>query len=261
MPVQTRETANHAFAAVRLAAWCNAVLGGAASLDEAAGAVSRGGIHRIAGLPGEDGLATLAVALGRLRAGGAEHATAALPVAGEAAGLAGPRVLTEVAVAAGHAVLVTGVRLPGAADATHLALVAQSTDGATVWESYEANAAPPALTEREAMRVLRETVLAAGDELTALDVAPFDPGSRDAMETELHSAEPGALPPYSTPNARRLHGDASRLWLAALVALGDEGGAISATAVQKRRDALRAVESASRQALMAVASIPPPRGG
>jgi hypothetical protein len=56
------------------------------------------------------------------------------------------------------------------------------------------------------------------------------------------------------PAARKLHAEASRLWLAALVGLDDDGGALTGSAADRRRAALRALESTARRALMAVGS-------
>ncbi|MDI1456574.1 hypothetical protein NHG22_22550, partial [Streptomyces sp. ATE26] len=53
----------------RLAAWGNALLAGLVSPDDAALAiVGEDAVHRVRGLPGEQGPAGLTLALGRLRA-------------------------------------------------------------------------------------------------------------------------------------------------------------------------------------------------
>ena len=93
------------------ALWGQAVLEGRTSLDEAAAAIGGGRVHRLTGLPGDPEPITLAVALGRLRAAGAQRLGVALPVPGDPVGVVGPREFTEAAVAAGQAVVVPNLRL------------------------------------------------------------------------------------------------------------------------------------------------------
>jgi hypothetical protein len=232
---------------------------GGESPDDAADAMAGSGWHRLEGIEPDGGLSSLAVALGWLRSHGAGHATVALPMPGDPAGLAGPRALTEAAVAAGHAVHVAGVApadSPGAADG--FALVAERRDGAVIWRSYAAIAPPPPMTVIEAQRALRETVLAAAADLAALDVAPFGPDARSSAESTLRAVDPGQLPAGTPAAARHLHVEASRLWLAALVGLDDDGGALTGFVAERRRDLLRALEAAARRALMAAGSARPP---
>src|SRR2546425_6306929 len=75
----------------RMTAWGNALLGGYVSPDEAVEKIVGGdSVHRIGGLPGEEGAGGLSLGLGRLRALGGTRFPGALPAPRHPLGLSGP---------------------------------------------------------------------------------------------------------------------------------------------------------------------------
>ena len=227
-------------AAVSFALWGTAVLDGRTSLDEAAEVIAGGRLHRVTGVPGESGPATIAVALGRLRAAGARAFAVALPTPGDPLGVSGPRAFTEAAVAAGQAVVVPqlGIALvPTSADA--IGHVVQWH----VWPELPEPPAPESVST--AARLLREAVLDAADALASLD-APATPGAEPAA-VEAHLLTPPGL----DPRAHDLLDRAERLLVGVRAALADPAVTTSATLDTHRRQALVPVERAARRALVA----------
>jgi hypothetical protein len=227
--------------AVSFALWATAVLDGRTSLDEAAAVISGGRMHRLTGVPGETGPTTLAVALGRLRAAGAEAFGVLLPAPGDPLGLGGPRSFNEAAVAAGQAVV---------APHLHLALIPESAGDDQgrfvhwqVWSDLPPGPAPESTAS--AGRALREAVLDAAVALAELD-APSTPGAEPAVP-HPHLVTPPGL----DPRAHDLLERAERLLTAVRAALADPAVTTSATLDTRRRRALVPVERAARRALVA----------
>ncbi|MFI1863198.1 hypothetical protein [Streptomyces jumonjinensis] len=243
----------------RLAAWGNALLAGAASPDDAALAiVGDDAVHRVAGLPGEAGPVGLTLALGRLRRLGVRGWRVALPVPGHPLGLSGPPGFNARALEAEEAVvgfgapygLVPQVREagsgPGAAD-VHVEVE---------WHCLPVREAPPADVPSlgEAERELAEALREATRVLSRLDVAASGTVAEATVDAYRARAEREreALAPGYPPRAVRVLELAQRVAL--LISLAYEnghGGAVSASEIAARAEALRPVERVARRAQVA----------
>jgi hypothetical protein len=227
-----------------LAWWGTAWLRGAAAPDLVLDAViGDDATHAVAGLPGHDGTATLMAALAALRAGGATGLGLALPVPGDPLGLGGPAAFNAAALDAGEAVVAGGCGL---------GLVPTRVGAAVVWEVLPADRRMlPDVGEAD--RGLRRALLESANALAALDVARWRPEVADEL-TDLRQPRPVAGPP-GVPG-RCLDLAARGLQAVAIVdlALADDGGALSAAEIARRREALTPLERAGRGALVAACS-------
>lgn len=253
-----------ALAAVRLAAWANACLGGSVSAERAAAGVAVGragpvaGVapeHLVEGLPGSDGAAGLVTAFAHLANMGATGAGAVLPAPGDAYGLAGPPVLNERAITAGHAVFILGAALrSGDPESSALALIAApSPASVTVWRAYPARTPPPPDAPSSAARQFREALLAAANDITTLDDDPIDRAAdaRTAAEAATAAIRTGRIP---GPSNDVVFEQASRVWITAQLALAGACNHVSTSAAAVRRDRLHALEQAARRALAALSA-------
>lgn len=251
----------------RLAAWGNALLAGLVSPDEAAEKITgEDSRHRVV-TPGSPGGAEgLTLALGRLRAQGADGLRVALPVAGHPLGLSGPPEFNARAVDAGEAVLVHGTALglvPRVWESGPPEGVAGPEDTHTevVWECLPVREAPPADVPSlgEAERELAEALRDATEALTRLDVAGSGPVANAALEAYRARMEAGRrlLAPGYPPRAVRVLELAQRVEALVSIAHGNggdglaHGGAVSASEMAARADALRPVERTARRAQVA----------
>ena len=230
--------------AARLAWWATAWLQGYAVTDLVIDAVVDGdATHVMARLPGIEGTATLVEGLALLRRLGATGLGGAFPAEGDPVGLGGPRPFNADALEAGEAVVVSG---------TGLGLVPQRTGAAVIWTAQPAERRQlPDVGEAD--RALRAALLASADALADLDVARWRPEVADRL-MDLRHREPLTAPDGIPPRCVDL---ASRgLQAAGIVelALEDDGGAISATEVERRRAALVRLDRAGRAALTAACS-------
>jgi hypothetical protein len=243
----------------RLVAWGNAVLAGAASLDEAADEVVGGDdLHRVrpaddvpVGLAGlDDGEVGLTLALGTLRAAGATGLRLVLPAPGDAAGLPGPPAFNAPAVLAGEAVLTAG-------GARHVGLVPEvqalgSSGTAVRWDAYAVHAPRvgdlPALAEAE--RELSGAVRAATELLSRLDVARWDPGALQEVARVREGAGDGLAPGYPA-RAHRVMSQARLVLAIAALARRSPGGAVTAAETSARLAALAPLDRAGRRAVAA----------
>lgn len=239
-----------------LAAWGNALLAGFVSPDDAVLAiVGPDAVHRVAGLPGETGPVGLTLALGRLRALGVSGYRVALPAPGHPLGLSGPPEFNARALEAEEAVVASGapyglvpeVSAVGPGGDLHVEVV---------WHCLPVREAPPADVPSlgEAERELAEALRDATDVLSRLDVAGSGPVAEAALDAYRARAERGreVLAPGYPPRAVRVLELAQRVGL--LVALAREnghGGAVSASEMAARGEALRPVERVSRRAQVA----------
>ncbi|WP_405619501.1 hypothetical protein OG292_32070 [Streptomyces sp. NBC_01511] len=239
-----------------LAAWGNALLAGFVSPDDAAVAiVGPDAVHRVAGLPGEAGPVGLTLALGRLRALGVTGYRVALPAPGHPLGLSGPPDFNARALDAEEAVVASGapyglvpeVSAVGPEGDLHVEVV---------WHCLPVREAPPADVPSlgEAERELAEALRDATEVLSRLDVAGSGPVADAALDAYRARAERGrdVLAPGYPPRAVRVLELAQRVGL--LVALARErghGGAVSASEMAARGEALRPVERVSRRAQVA----------
>ncbi|EST20933.1 hypothetical protein M877_32905 [Streptomyces niveus NCIMB 11891] len=239
-----------------MAAWGNALLAGFVSPDDAALAiVGPDAVHRVAGLPGEPGPVGLTLALGRLRALGVSGYRVALPAPGHPLGLSGPPDFNARALEAEEAVVASGapyglvpeVSAVGPEGDLHVEVL---------WHCLPVREAPPADVPSlgEAERELAEALRDATEVLSRLDVAASGPVAEAALDAYRARAERGreVLAPGYPPRAVRVLELAQRVGL--LVALAGEhghGGAVSASEMAARGEALRPVERVSRRAQVA----------
>ncbi|MEU6482285.1 hypothetical protein ABZ858_36575 [Streptomyces sp. NPDC047017] len=240
----------------RLAAWGNALLAGLVSPDDAVLAVvGEDAVHRVAGLPGESGPVGLTLALGRLRALGVDALRVALPAPGHPLGLSGPPEFNARALEAGEAVVCHGAAL-GLVPEVHEAGPAGDVHAEVVWHVLAVRDAPPAdvpslgEAERELAQALRE----ATEVLSRLDVAGSGPVAEAAVEAYRARAEAGreVLAPGYPARAARVLELAQRVGLLVSLAYGNgHGGAVSASEMAARGEALRPVERTARRAQVA----------
>ncbi|MFE6132257.1 hypothetical protein ACFQ6Q_28975 [Streptomyces sp. NPDC056437] len=240
----------------RLAAWGNALLAGQVSPDDAALAiVGEDAVHRVEGLPGEAGPVGLTLALGRLRGLGVTGFRVALPAPGHPLGLSGPPAFNARALDAEEAVvgygaaygLVPEVSEAGPAGDVHVEVV---------WHCLEVREAPPADVPSlgEAERELAEALREATEVLSRLDVAASGPVAESAIDAYRARADRGGetLAPGYPPRAARVLELAQRIALLVSVAYEKgHGGAVSASEMAARGEALRPVERVARRAQVA----------
>ncbi|EMF55051.1 MULTISPECIES: hypothetical protein [Streptomyces] len=240
----------------RLAAWGNALLAGLVSPDDAVLAiVGEDAVHRVEGLPGELGPVGLTLALGRLRALGVSGLRIALPAAGHPLGLSGPPEFNKRALEAKEAVVCHGGAV-GLVPEVYEAGPAGDEHVEVVWHCLAVREAPPADVPSlgEAERELAEALRDATAVLSRLDIAASGPVAEAAIDAYRARAERGreVLAPGYPPRAVRVLELAQRVGLLVSVAFehGD-GGAVSASEMASRADALRPVERTARRAQVA----------
>ncbi len=237
--------------------WGNALLAGLVSPDEAALAiVGEDAVHRVDGLPGEAGPVGLTLALGGLRGLGATGFRVALPVPGHPLGLSGPPDFNARALEAEEAVVaVAGVPYGLVPEVTE-AGPAGDLHVEVVWRVLPVREAPPADVPSlgEAERELAEALRDATAVLSRLDVAGSGPVAEAAMDAYRARAERGrdVLAPGYPPRAVRVLEMAQRVGLLVSVAYENgHGGAVSASEIAARGEALRPVERVARRAQVA----------
>ncbi|WP_329397630.1 hypothetical protein [Streptomyces melanogenes] len=242
----------------RLAAWGNALLAGKVSPDDAASAiVGDDTVHRVAGLPGEAAPVGLTLALGRLRGLGVTGFRVALPAPGHPLGLSGPPEFNARALDAAEAVVGYGAPHGLVPEVTEVG-PAGDVRVEVVWQCLAVREAPPAdvpslgEAERELAEALREATVA----LTRLDVAGSGPAAEaaiDAYRARAEGPDSPVLAPGYPPRAVRVLELARRVGLLVEVAAAAEGigGAVSASELAARAEALRPVERVARRARVA----------
>lgn len=231
-------------ASARLAWWGTSWLRGHVVADLVVDAVlDEAATHAVAGLPGAATTETLVAALARLRGLGATAIGAAFPADGDPIGLGGPRSFNTAALDAGEAVVVAELGI---------GLVPLQVGAAVTWSAEPADRRQlPDVGESD--RVLRTSLLASAEALADLDVARWRPEVADALMNLRHRELPAAPP--GVP-ARCVELAARGLQAMAIVdlALGDDGGAVTAYEMRLRRDALTPLGRAGRRALVAACS-------
>jgi hypothetical protein len=240
----------------RLAAWGNALLAGLVSPDDAASAiVGEDAVHRVEGLPGELAPVGLTLALGRLRTLGVSGLRVALPAPGHPLGLSGPPAFNERALEAEEAVVCYGAAF-GLVPEVYEAGPEGDVHVEIVWHCLPVREAPPADVPSlgEAERELAEALREATEVLSRLDVAGSGPVAEAAIDAYRARAEAGqeVLAPGYPPRAVRVLDMAQRVGL--LISLAYEnghGGAVSASEMAARVQALRPVERTARRAQVA----------
>jgi hypothetical protein len=242
--------------AATFVAWGNAFLGDAADPDSASEAVrGRDLTHLVHGLPGGPEAATLPVALQVLRRDGATAFQLVLPVPGDLYGLPGPPDFNAVALAAGEAVLVRGVRVglvPNVRDVGQ----GPATRVAVDWEVLPVEDRPSPLPSLpEADRSLAASLREATEVLAGLDVARLDDDASEVLAALRGGAFDGPrLPPGHPPRADDVAVRARRLAAIVALARADDGAALTAHEAARRREALLPIDRAARQALSAAYS-------
>ncbi|MFH8518760.1 hypothetical protein ACH4CE_27455 [Streptomyces gelaticus] len=234
-----------------LAAWGNALLAGLVSPDEAALAiVGEDAVHRVEGLPGEAGPVGLTLALGRLRGLGVTGFRVALPAPGHPLGLSGPPEFNARALEAEEAVVAFGAPY-GLVPEVHEAGPEGDLHIEVVWRCLPVREAPPADVPSlsEAERELAESLRDATAVLSRLDVAGSGPV--DAYRARAERGREVLAPGYP-PRAVRVLELAQRVGLLISVAYWNgHGGAVSASEIAARSEALRPVERVARRAQVA----------
>ncbi|MEU5895264.1 hypothetical protein [Streptomyces venezuelae] len=240
----------------RLAAWGNALLAGLVSPDDAVLAmVGDDAVHRVEGLPGESGPVGLTLAMGRLRSLGVTGLRVALPAPGHPLGLSGPPEFNARALEAEEAVVGFGAPY-GLVPEVYEAGPDGDVHVEVVWHCLPVREAPPADVPSlgEAERELAEALREATEVLSRLDVAGSGPVAEAALDAYRARAERGRelLAPGYPPRAVRVLELAQRVGL--LISLAYEnghGGAVSASEMAARGQALRPVERTARRAQVA----------
>jgi hypothetical protein len=240
----------------RLTAWGNALLAGLVSPDDAASAiVGDDAVHRVEGLPGESAPVGLTLALGRLRRLGVTGLRLALPAPGHPLGLSGPAEFNARAMDAEEAVVCHGAAF-GLVPQVHEAGPVGDMHVKVVWHCLPVREAPPADVPSlgEAERELAEALREATELLSRLDVAASGPAAEAAIDAYRARAEKGRelLAPGYPPRAARVLELAQRVGL--LISVAHEnghGGAVSASEMVARGQALRPVERTARRAQVA----------
>ncbi|WP_326577172.1 hypothetical protein OIE69_30300 [Actinacidiphila glaucinigra] len=243
----------------RLAAWGNALIAGLAAPDDAAQEVlADDSVHRISGLPGEDGPVGLTLGLGRLRALGVRGLRIALPVPGHPLGLSGPPEFNARALAAGEAVIAVGGPAVGLVPEVAEAGPQGDVHVSVEWQCLEVRDAPPADVPSlgEAERELAEALRDATEALARLDVAGAGPAAQAALEAYRARAARGreVLAPGYPPRAVRVLELAQRVGALVGIATGAQAGhgaAVSASEIAARAELLRPVERTARRAQVA----------
>ncbi|QPP09541.1 hypothetical protein G4Z16_27500 [Streptomyces bathyalis] len=265
----------------RLAAWGNALFAALVSPDDAAQRiVGDDVVHRVVGLPASPGPYAdsepepvgLTLALGRLRSMGARGLRVALPVPGHPLGLSGPPEFNSRALDAGEAVIAAGAGV-GLVPELYEAGPEGDVHSEVTWHCLSVREAPPADVPSlsEAERELAEAMRDATEVLTELDVAGSGPVAAAALETYRARMEAGRqlLAPGYPPRAVRVLELAQRVRALVAIAYGEEdgtgrrggggeggdgrehGGAVSASQIAARAEALRPVERTARRAQVA----------
>ncbi|MFI9823729.1 hypothetical protein ACIHFC_25160 [Streptomyces sp. NPDC052013] len=240
----------------RLAAWGNALLAGLVSPDDAVVAiVGDDAVHRVEGLPDESAPVGLTLALGRLRALGVSGLRVALPAPGHPLGLSGPPEFNARALEAEEAVVCHGAAF-GLVPEVYEAGPEGDVHVEVVWHCLQVRQAPPADVPSlgEAERELAEALREATEVLTRLDVAASGPVAEAAIDAYRARAERGreVLAPGYPPRAARVLELAQRVGaLISLAGAKGHGGAVSASEMAARSEALRPVERTARRAQVA----------
>lgn len=197
--------------------------------------------HVVAGL-GDESL-PIVTALARLRTQGATGFGAAFPAEGDPVGLGGPAAFNADALDVGEAVVAVGAGV--------------GLTPRAVGPTYEWRAQPAAVRQLpdvgEADRGLRLALVEGTQALAALDVARWRPEVADRLLNLRHRPVLDA-PPGVPPRCVDLAGRGLQALEIAVLALEDDGGAISAAEIGARRAALIPLERAGRRALVAACS-------
>ena len=245
-------------ASASLAVWSAAWIAGAAAADDVLDALAPwsdahdvvaadAGVAAGTDLPTPDhagsGVAALLVLLRRRGAGGELDARVVLPVAGDVRGLPGPEPLRTAAMTAGECAV-----FPGASLAVVPSTVA---DGVLRWTVHVVEDVPhqahPSLPDAE--HDLRTGVRDAATTLASMDVARPRAGVREEIARTIADKPAPDWPETIPQRTLRILQRATEVEAILWVATDDSpGGALSASAIRARTDALRPLFDAVRAA-------------
>jgi len=228
----------------RLAWWLTAWLRGLVSPDELVEAVrGEDAAHEVADLPDSDEVVPLVLALGRFRALGTRSAGLAMPAEGDPVGLGGPADFNRESIELGQSVVLNGAGV---------GLLPMRAGRGVVWRCLPAERRQlPDIGEAD--RGLRAALLESATALADLEVARWRPEVADELMNLRHVRLPTA-PPGTPPLCVDLAARGGRAMTIVALALADEGGAVSAYEMERRRRALAPLGSAGRRALVAACS-------
>ena len=228
----------------RLAWWLTAWLRGRESPDALlAAVVAADAAHDVTGLAGAAESLPLVLALGPIRSLGATAAGLALPVEGDPVGLGGPAPFNREAIEYREAVVLVGA---------DRGLVPVRAGRGVVWRCVPAHRRQvPDVGEAD--RGLRTALLETAAALSELDVARWRPEVADELLNLRHvgrEAAPAGTPPICVDLAAR----GSQALRIVGLALEDDGAALSAYEIERRRSALQPLARAGRRAVAAACS-------
>jgi hypothetical protein len=248
--------------------WTSAWLHGAAAADDVLDAlVSWAELHEVTAhdaetaelleLPtGDEPAASPALLLAAARRLGATGGELVLPVAGDLRGLRGHAPFAAAALHAGEAaVLRTGEEgAEAAGEAGDVGLVPERVaDGVIRWTTFRLPAAPAGecVPLGEAEHELSGAMRAAATALVELDVARHRPGVRDEIAALVADQPRTPWPPGMPSRALRVLQRANEVSAILQVATtAGPGGAVSASAMRRRTEALKPLDHAVRTARM-----------
>lgn len=231
--------------AARTASWLNAWVAGRASADDVieglAGPVQEVDFRGI----GSGGALSAALMLGEVRRLQVARVSLALPVPGDLVGVAGPAAFNSGALERGQAVLLHG---------SGYGLIPHRSQDHLSWLATEAT--PPAYLAdiASADRDLREAFRTVTTSLVDLDVTSWNPDIADALMNLRAPMQLDCEMAFASPQAARTTIAGLRALEIVGLALRDDGGAVTATEIALRRDALAPLSHAGRAAVVAACS-------
>lgn len=253
-------------ASATLAVWASAWLAGTAAPDDVLDALAPwSDAHDVlaaddataaaTGLPGPGepptSLTMLLAALRRSAPRG--QARVVLPAPGDVRGLPGPGWFSREATTAGEGLLFCAdARSADASlgDAGVGLVPGRVADGVVRWTVYpvpDPGPVPEYVALNQAERDLRDQVRTSASVLTELGVARHRPGVREEIAASLRARPQALWPSGMPPQALRVLQQADEVDAILAAAAGDDpGGALSASAADARREALRPIETSVR---------------
>lgn len=251
-PTSSRAQVRRAVDLAGLTAWLDAFLQGGVSADDVLDAAERVGLRLIRTSQADE---SPILALAHWRGQGFDTARLVLPTPADPAGLPGPAELTRSCVAAGAAIVLTGLRRNQHPDEA-VVIIADDED---IWPArtvpLRAATVGDWLRWREARSEFLLTVSGHADALADLDVAADPRGMRDLVDAEDEEPLP-RLPTGLDDSRQELLARARLVAFLAASALHDDGAAINAAEVTSRAAHLRALARAANRAMAAAVSGP-----
>lgn len=231
--------------AARTACWLNAWVAGRAPADDViaglAGPVDDVDFRGV----GTGGTVSAALLLGELRRLGVTRASLALPVPGHLVGLAGPSSFNQAVIDRAQGVILHG---------SGLGLVPHRTQSRLTWLATPADVPSFVPDIATADRDLRDAFRVVTANLVELDVTSWNPDVADALMNLRAPMQLDAEMAFASPQAARTTISALRALHIVDLALRDDGGAVTASEIDRRRHALGPLSNAGRVAVVAACS-------